>query len=37
MILKTSILVEKKSIEDLDAMSTHDPENLNPCERKEKV
>jgi hypothetical protein len=24
----------KKSIEDLVAMSTHDPENLNPCEEK---
>jgi hypothetical protein len=24
----------KKSKEDLVAVSTHDPENLNPCEKK---
>jgi hypothetical protein len=28
---------EKKSIEDLVGMSTHDPENLNPCEEKKIV
>jgi hypothetical protein len=27
---------KRKSLEDLVAMSTHDPENLNPCEKKEK-
>jgi len=37
MILKTKILLEKKSLEDLVAMSAHDPDNLNPCEKKEKV
>jgi hypothetical protein len=27
---------KRKSLEDLVAMISHDPENLNPCEKKKK-